>query len=162
MSSELARDGTLPIPCCSCWIFGCFDSAKNVKVHCATIPKPKSKFELSRHQSGITSLSMVAQTHATSAPLGLPANLFWDVNATSLDVENHAGQIIGRVVELGRLQDWHAVRRHYGDQCMSRIVTQLRCLSPQAVSLCCAAFDLKPEDFRCCTARPFPQTPWIY
>ncbi len=105
---------------------------------------------------------MVAQAPATSTPLGLPANLFWDVNPAMLDAEKHAGQIIGRVVELGRLQDWHTVRHHYGDKRMSEVVTQLRCLSPQAVSLCCVAFELKPEDFRCCTARPFPPAPWIY
>ncbi len=105
---------------------------------------------------------MVALVHSPSAPLGLPANLFWDVNPATLDLEKHAGQIIGRVVELGRLQDWHAVRHHYGDQRMSQVVTELRSLSPQAVSLCCTAFDLKTEDFRCCTTRPFSQAPWIY
>jgi len=98
----------------------------------------------------------------SSGPLGLPARLFWDVNPEKLDLEKHAPTIISRVVEYGRLSEWKLVRAHYGDARMIKVLTQLRDLSPQGVSLCCAAFDLKPENFRCCTARPFPPAPWIY
>ncbi|TLD70137.1 hypothetical protein FEM03_13145 [Phragmitibacter flavus] len=98
----------------------------------------------------------------STAPLGLPENLFWDVNPSNLELDKHAPLIIARVVELGRLQDWHTIRLHYGSERMRQTVTQLRDLSPQGVSLCCAAFDLTPADFRCCTARPFPPAPWIY
>jgi hypothetical protein len=95
-------------------------------------------------------------------PLGLPANLFWDVSPAELDVEKHASQIIERVVERGGLDAWRRVRRHYGDARMSKVVTGLRSLSPRNLRLCCVAFDLQPEDFRCYTAKPFPQAPWIY
>ncbi len=97
-----------------------------------------------------------------TTPLGLPRELFWDVNPEMLDADTHAAQIIGRVVERGSLAAWHTVRRHYGDARMIQAVTTLRDLSPRAVSLCCVAFNLKREDFRCCTARPFPPAPWVY
>ncbi len=99
---------------------------------------------------------------AATGPLGLPANLFWDVDPTKLDADRSAGLIITRVVELGRLEDWRTVRNHYGDERMKEQLTRARDLSPQAVALCCTAFDLKREDFRCCTTRPFPPAPWIY
>jgi hypothetical protein len=106
---------------------------------------------------------MEASDSATATgPLGLPANLFWDVNPGNLDSEKHAGQIIERVLEHGGLKEWQIVRRHYGDDKMIQVVTGLRCLSPRNVRLCCIAFDLQTEDFRCCTARPFPPAPWIY
>lgn len=94
-------------------------------------------------------------------PFGLTRSLFWDL-PPSLDVDprKHAALIITRVVELGRLADWHKIRNHYGDEEMQHVVTTARDLSPQAVALCCTAFDLTPEDFRCCTSRPFPQSPW--
>src|SRR5436190_23943394 len=101
-------------------------------------------------------------TAPVTGPLGLPANLFWDVDPTKLDAEKHAAQIIERVLEHGGLTEWRLVRRHYGDQRMAQVVTSLRCLSPRNVRLCCVAFDLQPEHFRCCTARPFPPAPWIY
>jgi hypothetical protein len=105
----------------------------------------------------------IPETAAEAAtPLGMPRSLFWDVNPAKVDVSKHANWIITRVVELGTLANWHTVRRHYGDEAMIRAVTTARDLSPHAVGLCCAAFDLKMEDFRCCTARPFPPAPWIY
>ena len=107
-------------------------------------------------------LRRMTTTTAPVTPLALPRVLFWDVNPEKLDVEKHAPLIIGRVVERGTLSDWHTVRRHYGDARMIKIVTNLRDLHPQAVSLCCAAFSLTRDDFRCCTARPFPPAPWIY
>ncbi|MDZ4405356.1 hypothetical protein [Prosthecobacter sp.] len=95
-------------------------------------------------------------------PLGLPASWFWDVNPANLDTEIHAKQIIDRVLVVGALEGWKAIRRHYGDERLRSVVTQLRSISPQNIALLCLALDLRKEDFRCCTARPFPPAPWIY
>lgn len=103
-----------------------------------------------------------AATPDTVTPLGLPRFLFWDVNPDKVDLEQHARWIMARVIEYGALKDWHAIRRYYGDERMKSELTQARELHPQVVSLCCAVFDLKKEDFLCCTARPFPRAPWIY
>lgn len=95
-------------------------------------------------------------------PFGLPRGLFWDIPPMrKLDARKHEEFIICRVVELGRLEDWRAIQRYYGEERMRRAVTSARELSPQAIGLCCAAFNLNKEDFRCCTSRPFPQSPWI-
>ena len=108
-------------------------------------------------------LQICHETEQVAPPLNLPRGLFWDVPETvNLDPRTHESLIISRVVELGRLDDWRKVRRHYGDETMKRVLTTVRDLSPQAVALCCAAFDLNPEDFRCCTSRPFPPSPWIW
>jgi hypothetical protein len=97
-----------------------------------------------------------------ATPLGLPVEWFWDVNPAGLDTEKHAAQIVERVLLVGALQGWRAIRSHYGDERLRAIVTKLRSLSPQNVALLCLALDLKKEDFRCCIAKPFPGTPWIY
>lgn len=104
-----------------------------------------------------------AQTHTPEAtPLGLPAAWFWDVDPANLDPDTHASQIVERVLTVGALEGWRAIRQHYGDQRLREIVTNLRSLSPQNVALLCLALDLKKEDFRCCTAKPFPGAPWPY
>lgn len=100
--------------------------------------------------------------HSAETPLGLPASWFWDVNPARLDTEKHAKQIIDRVLVVGALEGWKAIRRHYGDERLRSVVTQLRSISPQNVALLCLALDLRKEDFRCCTAKPFPQAPWHY
>lgn len=98
----------------------------------------------------------------SQTPLGLPAEWFWDVDPARLDPDKHAKQIIDRVLVVGGLDGWRAIRQHYGDDKLRRVVTQLRSLSPQNVALLCLALDLRKEDFRCCTAKPFPQAPWHY
>lgn len=95
-------------------------------------------------------------------PLGLPASWFWDVNPANLDTEKHAKQIIERVLVVGALEGWRAIRRHYGDERLRNVVTQLRSISPQNIALLCLALELRKEDFRCYTAKPFPQAPWHY
>lgn len=95
-------------------------------------------------------------------PLGLPASWFWDVNPARLDTERHAAQIIERILVIGGMEGWRAMRQHYGDDKLRSVVTKLRSLSPQNVALLCLALDLKKEDFRCCTAKPFPNAPWHY
>ena len=86
--------------------------------------------------------------------------LFWDARPGGVDAEKHAKQIVLRVVERGTLAEWKAIRRHYGDGRLRGIVTSVREMSPRAVAFCCAALDLKKEEFRCCTSRPFPRAPW--
>lgn len=103
-----------------------------------------------------------AATQDTVTPLGLPRVLFWDTNPDNVDLEKHAGTVMARVMEYGRMEDWRKMRAYYGDERIVSVVTKLRDLHPQVVSLCCAVFDLTKEDFRCCTAKPFPPAPWIY
>jgi hypothetical protein len=99
---------------------------------------------------------------AVGTPLGLPASWFWDVNPAKLQLEKHAKQIIERVLVVGALEGWRAIRRHYGDERLRSVVTQLRSISPQNVALLCLTLGLRKEDFRCCTTKPFPQAPWHY
>ena len=95
-------------------------------------------------------------------PLGLPRALFWDTDIATLDLAKHEKQVIARVVERGGLEGWHKVRRHYGDEKLRQVVTKLRTLEPRTVNFLCLMLNLKREDFRCCTSRPFPPAPWIY
>ena len=92
-------------------------------------------------------------------PLDLPSALFWDANLATLDLAKHEKQIIARVVERGGLEGWHKLRRHYGDEKLRQVVTSLRTLEPRKVNFLCLMLNLKREDFRCCTSRPFPPAP---
>lgn len=121
--------------------------------------------ELSFGIEAVASSRMKTSTPPQSrakTPLGLPASWFWDVNPANLDTEKHAKQIIERVLVVGALEGWRAIRRHYGDERLRSVVTQLRSISPQNIALLSLALGLRKEDFRCCTARPFPPAPWIY
>ncbi|MBB5038081.1 DUF6922 domain-containing protein [Prosthecobacter dejongeii] len=102
---------------------------------------------------------MISPTEKPKTPLGLPRALFWDARPESLDLDRHARQIIGRVVERGGLEGWHKLRSHYGDEKLKQVVTTLRTLEPRTVNFLCLMLNLKKEDFRCCTSQPFPSAP---
>lgn len=104
---------------------------------------------------------MTAADEKTETPLGLPRALFWDVRPESLDLEKHAKQIIGRVIERGGLEGWQKLRHHYGDEKLRQVVTGLRSLEPRTINFLCLMLNLKKEDFRCCTSQPFPPAPWM-
>ncbi|NUO00501.1 MAG: hypothetical protein HUU01_07795 [Saprospiraceae bacterium] len=42
------------------------------------------------------------------------ANLFWDTDETTLDLEKNARFIIERVLSRGRLSDWFILLKLYG------------------------------------------------
>jgi hypothetical protein len=104
----------------------------------------------------------VVAVEKAGTPLGLPRELFWDVDPACVETDCHARWIICRVVERGGLKDWKKLRTYYGDEAIKEAVVSARNLSPQSVAFCCAVFGLRKEDFRCFTSRPFPETPWIY
>jgi hypothetical protein len=104
---------------------------------------------------------MVSEVSNAPSPLGLPRALFWDTDTATLDLDKHAKQIIARVVERGGLEGWHKLRRHYGDEKLRQVVTSLRTLEPRTVNFLCLMLNLKREDFRCYTSRPFPPAPWV-
>lgn len=116
---------------------------------------------LSFVKRGLASIDHVnSKTSSPAPPLDLPRALFWDTDAATLDLDRHAKQIIARVVERGGLEGWHRLRRHYGDDKLRQVVTQLRTLEPRTVNFLCLMLNLKRDDFRCCTSRPFPPAPW--
>lgn len=94
-------------------------------------------------------------------PLGLPKALFWDTDLATLDLARHEKLIIARVVERGGLEGWHKLRHHYGDDKLRQVATSLRTLEPRTVNFLCLMLNLKKENFRCCTSRPFPMAPWV-
>lgn len=86
--------------------------------------------------------------------------IFWDMDLSTLDYENNAPLIIQRVLEFGELNDWFAIKRHYG---LNRIVTisqGFRTLEPEAVSWLCCLSNAKEEDFRCYRIAQSNPTPW--
>ena len=104
---------------------------------------------------------MTSSSFSQPALLGLPSSLFWDTDLSTLELGKHDKQIIARVVERGGLDSWQKLRRHYGDDKLRSVVTQLRTLELRTVNFLCLMLNLKRDDFRCCTSRPFPPAPWV-
>jgi hypothetical protein len=86
--------------------------------------------------------------------LRLSDHLFWDVDRSSIDPEQHAPWLVKRVLEYGRWSDWQTLIAHYGKPRLMEIATSLRSLQPRAFAFCQAWFQLPPSAFRCSTPMP--------
>lgn len=78
--------------------------------------------------------------------------LFWDIDVTTLDPENHARYIIGKVISRGDLADWNALKQLYGHQRIKQEIVQLRFLDARSLSFLSRYYDIDRTSFRCCTS----------
>lgn len=88
--------------------------------------------------------------------------LFWDVDQSSIDLEEHAAYIVKRVLERGQLNDWKLLRSYYGLTRIAEISMKLRDLDPKALSFVSTISHTPKEHFRCYTERQSIQRHWIY
>lgn len=101
-------------------------------------------------------LSLGLRGRYTSAMTSLSDHLFWDVDRSTVDPEQHAAWLVKRVLEYGRWADWQQLVSHYGKPRLAELATGLRSLHPRAFAFCCAWFDLPSSSFRCSVSTPFP------
>lgn len=75
--------------------------------------------------------------------------LFWDIDRSSLKLEDNASYVVGRVLELGRLQDWNLLVSYYGLDRIVSIAKNLRTLEPRALSFISVISSTPKNSFRC-------------
>ncbi|HMQ49057.1 MAG TPA: hypothetical protein PKA00_16340 [Saprospiraceae bacterium] len=67
-------------------------------------------------------------------------SLFWDVDKTTLDVEQHRRFIIERTLTHGTLSDWYLIKGYYGKEIIKAESKQVRYLDKQTLAFCAAYF----------------------
>lgn len=76
-------------------------------------------------------------------------NLFWDVDASQLSMDESAKYIIQRVLEYGQMDDWRLINHYYGLQRIVDECKQMRTLDPVCLSFITTISHTKAEDYRC-------------
>lgn len=79
--------------------------------------------------------------------------LFWDIDKSSLKLEDNASFVVSRVLELGQLQDWNLLVSYYGLDGIIKIARNLRTLEPRALSFISALSSTPKSEFRCYSQR---------
>lgn len=81
----------------------------------------------------------------------LSQHLFWDVDPSKIDYEEHASWLTRRVLEYGDWPDWQSLVKYYGKEHLATIVLSIRSMHPKAFAFCKIWFDLPEQSFRCFT-----------
>lgn len=79
----------------------------------------------------------------------LSSHLFWDIPLENIDLVEHSGFVVERVMRYGMIEDWKFIQKWYGKEGLRNIVVELRDLDKVSISFLSAILDLKKEDFRC-------------
>jgi hypothetical protein len=77
--------------------------------------------------------------------------LFWDANPDNIDLEHHSRFIIERIINRGSYDDWKALINFYGRQRLKEEVVTIRNLNKKSLNYLSVFFNLKKNEFRCCT-----------
>ena len=86
---------------------------------------------------------------------GFSDYLYWDVDKSSINMEDNAPYIVGRVLELGQMSDWKHLLSYYGIDRIVMIAQNLRTLDPRALSFISIVSSTPKSTFRCCSKSQF-------
>ena len=81
--------------------------------------------------------------------LELRPALFWDVNIEEVDLQNHRASVIERIATRGRLEEFRAMVKFYGQETVKNALIHARYLDKRTLSYCSLIFDVPITEFRC-------------
>jgi len=88
------------------------------------------------------------------------SHLFWDVDKSNFDLDNHKIQMISKVLEYGTWEDWTLLKSYYGRETIKDVALQLRSLDEVTLSFLAAIFDLDKTAFRCYKHKQLVRNYW--
>ncbi len=88
--------------------------------------------------------------------------IFWDTNIDNIDVKKHAEYIIERVLNYGRLEDWHELKRLYTLEVILEKARNIKDLHPRSLSFLSLYFDIPKSNFACYTQKQSRQAHFPY
>jgi hypothetical protein len=95
-------------------------------------------------------------------PLELRPALFWGVNVADIDLEKHRASVIERITTRGRFDEFKAMVRFYGRECVKNTLLNVRYLDKRTLSYCSLIFDVPITEFRCYKLALLNPEHWNY
>lgn len=89
-------------------------------------------------------------------------NLFWDVNAADLDVQDNRRFIIERVLTRGMMRDWWTLIKLYDWDTIKTEIVQIRYLDKVTLNFCSVFFHIPKTQFRCYNQPQSIQQLWDF
>lgn len=87
-------------------------------------------------------------------------NLFGDIDFSQVDMDTHLSQIIQRVLEYVRINDWEITLFYYGMDKIVVVCKGLRMLASVCLSVICTISDTEKSNYRCYHFKQSPLTLW--
>lgn len=95
-----------------------------------------------------TYLGTMGKNNKNNIPAFSP-NLFWDVKADDLDMEQHKAFIVNHVLDYGQWDDWKTILNYYGLDQIASTAKDLRSLFPKSLAFISTVSHIPENQFRC-------------
>jgi len=89
-------------------------------------------------------------------------NLFWDVEESELDMDDHKEFIVERVLDYGFLNDWIIIKEYYSLEGVATIAKNIRSLMPNSLSFITLVTNTNKQDYRCYKLAQFIPQHWNF
>jgi hypothetical protein len=99
---------------------------------------------------------------ATIRDFHFSQNLFWDVDASALNMEENKRFIIQRVLEYGIRSDWEIIKKSYGINTIAEEMQKVRTLERTSLSFISAITNIPVKKFKCYTSKQQKAPHWNF
>ena len=75
--------------------------------------------------------------------------LLWEYDLSNFDWQQMRNEVVQRVLERGRMDDFYAILNLYGLEGVKAALREIPYMNDKDMNFVCIAFDLRKEDLRC-------------
>ena len=79
--------------------------------------------------------------------------LLWEYDLSNFDWQKMRNEVVQRVLERGRMDDFYAILNLYGVEGVKAALREIPYMNDKDMNFACVAFDLRKEELKCYTKK---------
>ena len=80
-------------------------------------------------------------------------SLLWEYDLEKFDWQQMRNEVVQRVLERGRMDDFYAILNLYGMEGVKAALREIPYMNDKDMNFACVAFDLRKEELKCYTKK---------
>ena len=87
-------------------------------------------------------------------------SLLWEFDLEKFDWQQMRNEVVQRVLERGRMDDFYAILNLYGVEGVKAALREIPYMNDKDMNFACVAFDLRKEELKCYTRKQSMPLHW--
>ena len=87
-------------------------------------------------------------------------SLLWEFDLEKFDWQQMRNEVVQRVLERGRMDDFYAILNLYGMEGVKAALREIPYMNDKDMNFACVAFDLRKEELKCYTRKQSMPLHW--
>lgn len=86
--------------------------------------------------------------------------MLWEFDLEKFDWQKMRNEVVQRVLERGRMDDFYAILNLYGVEGVKAALREIPYMNDKDMNFACVAFDLRKEELKCYTKKQSMPLHW--